>query len=144
MFERYTEKARKTIFYARMEAGELGAPAIETEHLLLGLLRADTALANILLKPDERVEDIRARIHAITVRNQPLPTSVDMPMSEQCKRVLTNAADEADRLAHSVIGAEHLLLALMQEKGSLAASLLAQHGMTIEQAEELVRQSPSS
>jgi ATP-dependent Clp protease ATP-binding subunit ClpC len=144
MFERYTEKARKTIFYAGIEARELGAASIETEHLLLGLLRADTALTNILLEPEERVEDIRARIHAATAGNQPLPTSVDTPMSEECKRVLTNAADQADRLGHSGIGAEHLLLALIEEKGSLAASVLTEHGMTIEQARELVRQSPSA
>ena len=52
MFELYNEKARRTIFYAQVEAAELGAPSIETEHLLLGLLRADTALSNVVLQAD--------------------------------------------------------------------------------------------
>jgi ATP-dependent Clp protease ATP-binding subunit ClpC len=138
MFERYNEKARKTIFYARTEAGDLGASSIETEHLLLGLLRADTVLNNSLLSDNERVEDLRSRIHDITAPNQPVPTTVDMTMSQECQQALAVALDEADRHDHSSIGTEHLLLGLMQQPRSLAAKLLTERGMTLEQARAFV------
>jgi len=62
MFEKYTEKARRTIFFARFEASQLGSPYIETEHLLLGLLREDKTLANRLLGSMAAVESIRKKI----------------------------------------------------------------------------------
>ena len=62
MFERYTEKARRVIFFARYEASQFGSPYIETEHLLLGLLREDKALANRFLRSHAAVESIRKQI----------------------------------------------------------------------------------
>ena len=62
MFERYTEKARRVIFFARYEASQFGSPYIETEHLLLGLLREDKALTNRFLRGHGKVEDIRKQI----------------------------------------------------------------------------------
>ena len=59
MFERYTEKARRVIFFARYEASQFGSPYIETEHLLLGLLREDKALTNRFLRSHASVESIR-------------------------------------------------------------------------------------
>ena len=66
MFERYTEKARRVIFFARYEASQFGSPYIETEHLLLGLLREDKALANRFLRSHAAVESIRKQIEGHT------------------------------------------------------------------------------
>ncbi len=67
MFEKYTEKARRVIFFARYEASQFGSPYIETEHLLLGVLREDRTLSHRFLRGPEPVEDIRKQIEANTV-----------------------------------------------------------------------------
>jgi ATP-dependent Clp protease ATP-binding subunit ClpC len=136
MFERYTEKARRVIFFARYEASEFGSPCIETEHVLLGLLREDKALANRFLPSGESVESIRTQIRSLTTVREKLPTSVDLPLSHDSKRVLTYAAEEASRLSHRHIGPEHLLLGLLREEAGLAANLLRERGLSIEQVRE--------
>ena len=110
MFERYTEKARRVIFFARYEASQFGSPYIETEHLLLGLLREDKALTNRFLRSHASVESIRKQIEGHTTIREKVSTSVDLPLSNECKRVLAYAAEEAERLSHKHIGTEHLLL----------------------------------
>ena len=84
MFERYTEKARRVIFFARYEASQFGSPCIETEHLLLGLLREDKALANRFLRSSTSVESIRKQIEAHTTLREKVSTSVDLPLSHEC------------------------------------------------------------
>ena len=121
MFERYTEKARRAIFFARFEASQFGSPEIQTEHLLLGLLREDKALANRLPHPSASMESIRKQIETRTTLREKVPTSVDLPLSLECKRVLTYAAEEAERLSHKHIGTEHLLLGLIDVNDGLAA-----------------------
>src|SRR3989441_2337915 len=101
MFERYTEKARRVIFFARYEASQFGSPYIETEHLLLGLLREDKALANRFLRSHAAVESIRKQIEGHTTVREKVSTSVDLPLSHECKRVLAYAAEEAERLSRS-------------------------------------------
>src|ERR1017187_7987266 len=98
MFERYTEKARRVIFFARYEASQFGSPYIETEHLLLGLLREDKALTNRFLRSHASVESIRKQIEAHTTIREKVSTSVDLPLSNECKRVLAYAAEEAEIL----------------------------------------------
>jgi ATP-dependent Clp protease ATP-binding subunit ClpA len=115
MFERYTEKARRVIFFARYEASQFGSPYIETEHLLLGLLREDKALANRFLRSHAAIESIRKQIEAHTTIREKVSTSVDLPLSHECKRVLAYGAEEAERLNHKHIGTEHLLLGLLRE-----------------------------
>src|ERR1035438_10449878 len=88
MFERYTEKARRVIFFARYEASQFGSPYIETEHLLLGLLREDKALTNRFLRSHASVESIRKQIEGHTTIREKVSTSVDLPLSNECKRVL--------------------------------------------------------
>src|SRR5712692_6461486 len=107
MFERYTEKARRVIFFARYEASQFGSPYIETEHLLLGLLREDKALTNRFLRSHASVESIRKQIEGHTTIREKVSTSVDLPLSNECKRVLAYAAEEAERLSHKHIGTEH-------------------------------------
>jgi len=121
MFERYTEKARRVIFFARYEASQFGSPYIETEHLLLGLLREDKALTNRFLRSHASVESIRKQIEAHTTIREKVSTSVDLPLSNECKRVLAYAAEEAERLGHKHIGTEHLLLGLLRKRSALRA-----------------------
>ncbi len=140
MFERYTEKARRVIFFARYEASQFGSPRIETEHLLLGLLREDKALTHRFLRGPAPVEDIRKQIEANTVVREKVSTSVDMPVSEEAKRVLFYAGEEAEHLSHKHIGTEHLLLGLLREENSFAARILNEHGVRLSAVrEELAR-----
>ena len=139
MFERYTEKARRVIFFARFEASAFGSPYIETEHMLLGLLREDKAIARRVI-PDLSAERIRQEIEKATIIRPPTSTSVDLPLSNECKRVLTYAAEEAEGLSHKHIGTEHLLLGLMCEENSSAARLLREHGVTLEATRSMMRE----
>ena len=140
MFERYTEKARRVIFFARYEASQFGSPYIETEHLLLGLLREDKALTNRFLRSHASVESIRKQIEGHTTIREKVSTSVDLPLSNECKRVLAYAAEEAERLSHKHIGTEHLLLGLLREEKCFAAEILHERGLRLSTIrEELAR-----
>ena len=136
MFERYTEKARRVIFFARYEASQFGSPYIETEHLLLGLLREDKALTNRFLRSHASIESIRKQIEARTTVREKISTAVDLPLSEECKRVLNYAAEEAEHLSHRHIGTEHLLLGLLREEKSFAAQILNERGLRISTVRE--------
>src|SRR6202166_868707 len=131
MFERYTEKARRVIFFARYEASQFGSPYIETEHLLLGLLREDKALTNRFLRSHASVESIRKQIEGRTTIREKVSTSVDLPLSNECKRVLAYAAEEAERLSHKHIGTKHLLLGLLREEKCFAAEILTERGLRL-------------
>ena len=131
MFDRYTEKARRVIFFARFEASQFGSTSIESEHLLLGILREDKGLVHQYLRSDTSIEDIRTRIEAHSGKRKPIPTNQDLPLSKEARRVLTYAEEEAKELASTTIGTEHLFLGLLRAKSSLAASLLSEHGIKI-------------
>ncbi len=136
MFERYTEKARRVIFFARYEASQFGSPYIETEHLLLGLLREDKALTNRFLRQHSSVDSIRKQIEGHTTIREKVSTSVDLPLSNECKRVLAYAAEEAERLSHKHIGTEHLLLGLLREEKCFAAEILHERGLKLQTIRE--------
>src|SRR6476659_7909080 len=141
MFERYTEKARRVIFFARYEASQFGAQAIEAEHILLGLLREDKQLTQKFFRtPHSTVESIRREIESRTPLRDKVSASVDLPLSPSAKRVLSFAADEAERLRHRHIGTEHLLLGILREDKSLAAEILHERGLRLNTVrEELMR-----
>src|SRR5512138_3858799 len=143
MFERYTEKARRVIFFARYEASQFGSPYIETEHLLLGLLREDKALANRFLRSHAAVESIRKQIEGHTTIREKVSTSVDLPLSHECKRVLAYGAEEAERLNHKHIGTEHLLLGLLREEKCFASEILHERGLRLSQVREEIARSTS-
>jgi hypothetical protein len=126
MFERYTEKARRVIFFARYEASHYGSNEIDTEHLLLGLLRENKTLYRWLPKTD--LETIRRRIDDHLPKQPSISTAIDLPLSSAGKRVLKHAADEANLAEHRHIGAEHLFLGLLDERDSFAAELLREAG----------------
>jgi ClpA/ClpB-like protein len=126
MFERYTEKARRVIFFARYEASQYGSPEIDTEHLLLGLTREESRIGGWL--PKAKAEVIRKHIESSAPQRQSIATNVDLPLSTASKRVLYHAKDEADRLNNKYIGTEHLFLGLVQERESLAGKVLHELG----------------
>ena len=132
MFERYTERARRVLFFARYEASQLGSISIETEHLLLGLIREGKGLTSRLFARSHlSLENIRKEIEGRTVFREKVSTSVEIPFSTETKRVLQHAAEEADRLLHNYIGTEHLLLGILREERSVAASILFEKGMRL-------------
>lgn len=137
MFERFTEKAKRIIFFARYEASQFGSPYIETEHLLLGLLREDPALTKRVLPSITTIDVIRNEIDKYAFRREKIPTSVDLPLSNESKRVLTYAAEEAEHLENKDIGTEHILLGLLREKRALAAQLLNSQGLVLDRAREI-------
>src|SRR5919201_1552820 len=132
MFERYTEKARRVIFFARYEASQFGAPAIEPEHLLLGLMREDKTLtARFLARAQTSLEAIRKEIEGRAPLREKISTSVELPLAPETKRVLAYAHEESDRLQHRHIGTEHLLLGLLREDRSMAAEILYERGLRL-------------
>ncbi|HEX8150825.1 MAG TPA: ATP-dependent Clp protease ATP-binding subunit [Pyrinomonadaceae bacterium] len=143
MFERYTEKARRVIFFARYEASQFGAPAIEPEHLLLGLMREDKTLtARFLARAQTSLEAIRKEIEGRAPLREKISTSVELPLAPETKRVLAFAHEESDRLQHRHIGTEHLLLGLLREERSMAAEILYERGLRLNAVrEEVSRQS---
>src|SRR5580704_5370822 len=144
MFERYTEKARRVIFFARYEASQYGSPYIETEHLLLGLLREDRELAK-WFPGDSSVEPgIRTEIEGQITQRERISTSVEVPLTGECKKALNLAGEESERLAQRHVGTEHLLLGLLRVEGSLAAKLLGKRGLKPESIREQLAKAPGS
>ncbi len=141
MFDRYTEKARRTVFWARHEASELGSQYIEAEHLLLGLLRDSDFVSRFLAHVDTSA--IREQVAAHRPAGERIPTSVDMPVSGECQRVLAHAAEESEQLSHKHIGNEHLLLGLLRENQSLAAELVRQRGLELAAVRQQIAQETS-
>ena len=137
MFERYTERARRVLFFARYEASQLGSISIETEHLLLGLIREGKGLTSrIFARSHLSIENIRKEIEGRTVFREKVSTSVEIPFSAETKRVLQFAAEEADRLLHNYIGTEHLLLGILREERSVASTVLSEKGMRLKSVRE--------
>jgi hypothetical protein len=134
MFERYTEKARRVIFFARYEAADFGSPYIETEHLLLGIVR-EAPRVLIDLAPGIAPEfGAKWRAQFQHLKHTPKGSvSVDLPLSNESKRVLAYAAEEAERLMDRHIGAEHLVLGLLRERHG-ACAMLESVGINLEEA----------
>lgn len=139
VFERYNERARRVIFFARYEASLFGSRYIETEHLLLGLMREDAKLRTQLLASGSDRESLRKEIESQRPVSEKISTSVDLPLSHESKRVLAYASEEAESLAHNVIDSGHLVLGLLRIENCLAAGLLERHGISYEGYREIVR-----
>src|ERR1700730_11725440 len=139
MFERYTERARRVLFFARYEASQLGSISIKTEHLLLGLIREGKGLTSrIFARSHLSLETIRQEIEGRVSSREQLSPLVEMPFSEEVKHVLLFAVEEADRLQHNYIGTEHLLLGILREERSVAASILMEKGMRLDTTREAI------
>ena len=142
MFERYTETARRVIFFSRYMANQAGSVEIETEHLLLGLLRADMGLAKRFLGSPWAAEPIWRKVEQSKPIGEGAPGPVDLPLSSVCKRVLLFAAEDADQLSSKKIRTEHLLLALLRHENCLAAKLLNEGGVRLVSTREELTRSP--
>jgi hypothetical protein len=130
MFERFTEKARRVIFFARYEAGQDGSSYIETWHLLLGLMRENTALFAKLGFANEPVVILMEVQKLAPPKGERTSTSVDMPLSYGSKHVMSFAAEEA---GSGMIGPEHLLMGLLREDNP-AGAILEKFGINLERA----------
>jgi len=133
MFDRYTIPARRVVFWARHEASQFGSSSIETEHLLLGLLKEDATLRQRFLGAPT-TESVRQLIEARIPRGEEIiSTSIDMPLSPECSHVFRYSEEEATQLKHEYIGTEHLLLGLLREEKGLAGTILREQGLTLAQ-----------
>jgi uncharacterized protein (TIGR03435 family) len=139
MFDRFTARAVKVLFFARFEVSELGSDAIEPEHLLLGVLDERKGLGcRILTRTGATLDDFRRDIVRRLTSGEKPPASNEIPFSASCQRVLNYAIEEADRLLHHHIGTEHLLLGLLREERSVAAEVLTSRGLSIEAVREAI------
>jgi ATP-dependent Clp protease ATP-binding subunit ClpA len=127
MFERYSEKARRVLFFARYEASQFGSSYIQPEHLLLGLVREDKALS-IQFLPSHAAEAIREQIEARTTKGEKISTTVDLPLNADSKRVLAFAAEEAPI---GEIGTAHLLIGILRLT-HFASEILHGYGLSLE------------
>jgi ATP-dependent Clp protease ATP-binding subunit ClpC len=142
MFERYTEKARRVIFFSRYEASQFGASQIETEHILLGVIREDKKLAaRFFEQTNASAESIRKEIEGRATMRDRISTEIDLPLSDGAKRALSFAAEESELLGDRHIGTEHLLLGLLREENSIAAEVLYARGLRLPDVrQDLARQ----
>src|ERR1700755_2700406 len=134
MWQRFTERARKVVFYAQEEAQKFGEGYVSTEHLLLGLVReSDSVAARVLEKLGVSLNRIRAEVEKQLPRGDARP-SQDMTLTPRAKRVIDLAYDEARNLNNNYIGTEHLLLGLIREGDGLAGRVLNKLGVELEKA----------
>ena len=132
MFEKYSERARRALFFARYEASKLGSRVIESEHLLLGILREGAeGVTEILHRYQVRPDELRREIEGEKPFVERLSSTAELPLSEEAKRVLAFAAQEAEGLGHPLVGCEHLLLGVLRTEGSLGMRLLEEHGLDV-------------
>jgi len=114
MFEKYTERAKRAVYFARQSALRLSSPAIDAGHLLLGLVREDPELFEIL-SPESKghLDDIRRNIESSYDEQPKGRASTDLPLSRTGKKIVEIAGDQSLRNNQSYIGTEHLLLAIL-------------------------------
>jgi ATP-dependent Clp protease ATP-binding subunit ClpC len=139
MFERYTERARRVLFFARYEASEFGSLSIDVDHLLLGLLRDGGGLVRrIFEQAGLSLAIVRDEIERRTPPREKVATSVEIPFTTEAQQAVRCTAEEADRLRHSYIGPEHLLLGILREGTSPAARMLNDGGITLDGARQQI------
>ncbi len=144
MFERYTERSRRVIFFARYEALQYGSQVIAPEHILLGLMREDKTLSARFFpfRHVLTVETIRRDIEERIVRRDRIPQSSELHLSAATKQILFYANDESRQLRNRHIGPEHLLLGIVREEKSIAAEILFGYGLRLNDIrDEMTRQS---
>jgi len=139
MFERYTEDARRALFFARYEAVQRGGVSIGAEHLLLGLIREPAGVTSLIAAQTRLpIESIRQDIESQIDLRATAAAPVDVPFAAEAKRILQFGADEADRLLHHDINPAHLLLGILREEHCVAASLLMKNGLQLDTVREAV------
>jgi ATP-dependent Clp protease ATP-binding subunit ClpC len=129
MFDRYSERARRVLFFARYELTQLGGETIDPAHLLLGMLRDSKGADRLFASRNIPPADLRRTIEQRVGRGATFPTSVEVPFAQATQRVLNFATEEADRLLQHTVQPEHLLLGLLRENDPVAAACLIAYGM---------------
>ncbi|MEM7052427.1 MAG: ATP-dependent Clp protease ATP-binding subunit [Acidobacteriota bacterium] len=132
MFEKYNEKARRALFFARYEASKLGSRVIESEHILLGILReGEESVTELFRRFQIKPDDVRREIEGERVFVERISSTAELPLSEESKKILAYASHEAESMLHSAVGSEHLLIGILRVEGCLAMRILAQHGLDV-------------
>ncbi len=134
MFEKFTDRARKVINLARQEAERLGHEFIGTEHILLGLVKEGSGVAaNVLENLDVDLEKVRVEVEKyVSGTGETMSATSSLPFTPKAKKVLELAMEEARNLEHNYIGTEHLLLGLLRENEGMAAQVLLNLGIRLE------------
>jgi len=134
MFEKFTDRARKVINLARQEAERLGHEFIGTEHILLGLVKEGSGVAaNVLENLDVDLEKVRIEVEKyVSTPGETMSAASSLPFTPKAKKVLELAMEEARNLEHNYIGTEHLLLGLLRESEGMAAQVLLNLGVKLE------------
>lgn len=132
MFEKYNEKARRALFFARYEASKLGSRVIESEHVLLGILReGEETVINLLSAFDAKPDDLRREIEGERVFVERISSTAELPLSEETKKILAYATHEAESMLHPTVGSEHLLIGILRVDGCRAMSVLGEAGLDL-------------
>ena len=129
MFEKYNEKARRALFFARYEASKLGSRVIESEHVLLGILReGEDTVTELFRRFRIKPEEVRREIEGERVFVERISSTAELPLSEESKKILAYASHEAESMLHGSVGSEHLLIGILRVDGCLAMRILSQYG----------------
>ena len=132
MFEKYNEKARRALFFARYEASKLGSRVIESEHILLGVLReGEEIIKEIFSRFNVKPEQIRREVEGDRLFVDRISSSAELPLSEESKKILAYAAHEAESMLHQYVGTEHLLIGILRVETSTAARILTAKGLNV-------------
>src|SRR5216684_2893014 len=139
MYERFTDRARKVMQLANQEAQRFNHEYIGTEHILLGLVKEGSGVAaNVLKNLDIDLRKIRLEIEKIVQSGPDMVTMGKLPQTPRAKKVIEYSIEEARNLNHNYVGTEHLLLGLLREQEGVAAQVLMNLGMKLEDVREEV------
>ncbi|HEX2837473.1 MAG TPA: ATP-dependent Clp protease ATP-binding subunit [Phycisphaerales bacterium] len=139
MFERFTDRARKVMALANQEAQRLNHEYIGTEHILLGLVKEGSGVgANVLRNLDVDLRKVRLEVEKLVRAGPEMVTMGKLPQTPRAKKVIEYAIEEARNLNHNYVGTEHLLLGLLREHDGVAAQVLMNLGLKLEEVREEV------
>jgi heme-degrading monooxygenase HmoA len=141
MFDRFSEPARRALFYARYEVTQLGGTTIEPEHLVLGVLQDVSVLGQFARDPGA-VGRLRAQLETACRGSGSVSTSVEMPFSDAAKAALERAAIEADDLGNRWIRPEHILLGVIVKTSGAATRALHEAGVAALAIRDFLRSAP--
>src|SRR5438132_1176745 len=139
MYERFTDRARKVMQLANQEAQRFNHEYVGTEHVLLGLVKEGSGVAaNVLKNLDVDLRKIRVEVEKIVQSGPDMVTMGKLPQTPRAKKVIEYAIEEARNLNHNYVGTEHLLLGLLREQEGVAAQVLMNLGLKLEDVREEV------
>jgi ATP-dependent Clp protease ATP-binding subunit ClpC len=139
MYERFTDRARKVMQLANQEAQRFNHEYIGTEHMLLGLVKEGTGVAaNVLKNLDVDLRKIRLEVEKLVQNGPEMITMGKLPQTPRAKKVIEYSMEEARNLNHNFVGTEHILLGLLREQEGVAAQVLMNLGMKLEDVREEV------